>query len=108
MYALKPLKVYLLEGAADDPRSQARMERILDAIGYPKADVVTFSAKTLPEVLQEVAAQWPPEEVPEGTHETWTRPLVFTSLKFTPERPEFPELVKLRRDGFEEPPNDPH
>jgi len=99
MYALKPLKVYLLEGAADDPRSQARMERILDAIGYPMADVVTFSAKTLPEVLQEVVAQWPPEEVPEGTHETWTRPLVFTSLKFTPERPEFPELVEACGEG---------
>ena len=63
MYALKPLKGYLREGAADDPRAQARMERILDAIGYPMTDVVTFSAKTLPEVSQEVVEQWPPEEV---------------------------------------------
>jgi hypothetical protein len=100
MYALKPLKVYLLEGAADDPRCRVRFERVLDAIGYPLADVVEYNAKTLPEVSREYMELWPPTDVPEGVHETWMRPLVFTTLKFTPERPAFEELVAACPEGF--------
>lgn len=100
MYALKPLKVYLLKGAADEANARARMERILNAVDYPVSDVVEFSAETLPEVSEEVVAQWPPRDVPEGMYESWLRPLVFTKIKFTPERPAFEELAAACADGF--------
>ena len=100
MYQLKPLKVYLLEGADRDPNARARLERMLDAIGYPPGEVVSFNASTLPDLSHEIVQQWPPKSVPEGTHQSWMRPLVFTSLKFTAERPAFKELVEACAEGF--------
>jgi len=76
------------------------MERILGAIGYPLGDVVEFSAQTLPQVSEEIIAQWPPEQVPEGMYRSWLRPLVFTKIKFTPERPAFAELAAQCAQGF--------
>ena len=54
MYALKPLKIYLLEGAADEANACARLERILDALDYPRSEVVEFNTETLP------GADWVP------------------------------------------------
>jgi len=100
MYPLKPVKVYLLEGAADEPRARARMERVLGAIGYSPAEVVTYNQASLPEISHEIIKGWPPDRVLEDVPLTWTRPLVMTTLQFTQERPELPGLIERCAEGF--------
>jgi len=99
VYALKPIKVYMLEGADKDPRARARMERILNAVNYPLADVVTFNKDNLAEVTREVADQWPPDNVPEGTYMEWMRPLVFTTTQMTKFRPDLTALAEEAGEG---------
>lgn len=99
MYELKPVKVYLLEGAADDERARGRMERVLGAIGYPESEVVRYDEQSLPEVMRELLSQWPPEQVLEGTPVTWTRPLVMTRLALNEEPPDLSDLLASCPEG---------
>lgn len=53
---------------------------MLEAIGKKSEDTVVIKDDNLPEVAEELASLWPPESVPEGTVETYMRPLVFTTF----------------------------
>lgn len=78
MYPLKPLKVFALSALQDDPRCMARMERMLDAVEPADDEIVWITEDNMPDVVEELLRLWPPDETPEGTPVTYTRPFVFT------------------------------
>ena len=99
MYSLTPMKVYMLDRVQDDPRCVARMERMLDAIGYDPGDVVCITQDNLPEVVDELRRLWPPETVPEGKIRTHMRPFVFTTAELGNERTDLQPLLDRCSEG---------
>lgn len=99
MYALTPLKVYALEQALTDPRCVSRMERILNAIAVSSDDVVRISDKNLPEVVEELQHLWPPKCVSPQHVQSFMRPLVFTTMDLSDERPDLKPLLQRCPEG---------
>ena len=83
----------MIDRVQDDANCLARMERILDAIGYPSDDVATITEDNLPKMLRELQELWPPEVVPEGKVRTYMRPLVFTVLDLEEPRRDLTPLL---------------
>ncbi len=98
MYALTPLKVYVLERAANDPLCAARMERMLTGLGNAP-EVVTVTDANLGEVVEELRHLWPPDQVPDGWQRTWMRPLVFTTIELRHQRPDLSPLLARCPEG---------
>jgi len=82
------MKVYALDRVQDTPGCTERMERMLNAIGYPTEDVFWITDETLPDAVSELGQLWPPEEVPEGRVRSFMRPLVFTTIDLSAKRPD--------------------
>jgi len=99
MYPLTPIKVYALDCIKDDPRCAARMERMLKAIEIDMSDVVYITEENLPEVVDELRHLWNPESVPEGKVKSYTRPLVFTTMELSGNRPDLKPLLQRCPEG---------
>jgi len=80
MYRLSPIKVYVLDGADDNPAWAARMGRIVSALDPPPSEITRITKENLPEVVSELRRAWPPETVPLGRERTFMRPLIFTTM----------------------------
>ena len=93
MYPLTPLKVYMLDRVADDPRCVARMERMLAGLGWPADGVTCITEANLPEVVAELATLWPPKTVPPGQVRSYMRPLVFTTMDLSARRRDLAPLA---------------
>ena len=94
MYPLTPMKIYMLERVGDDPACARRMERMLGALGKTTDDVVTITEGNLPDVVAELAALWPPDEVPPGRVRSFMRPIVFTTMDLSARRPDLSGLLE--------------
>jgi DNA repair photolyase len=94
VYPLNPMKVYALEGVYDDPRCVKRMERMLAALDRSVDDVVTIAEATLPSVVEELQALWPPKDVPDGCPSTYMRPIVFTMIDLTSRRADLEPILE--------------
>lgn len=93
MYPLRPTRVYMFEDVRRDDRALRRMERMLDAIDFARADVVEYSAADLPAVIADARAAWSPEAVLDPARGPYTRPLVFTMLQLDGAKPEAEEIL---------------
>ena len=93
MYRLTPTKVYVLDRVQDDQRCVTRMERMLDALGRKPAGVVCITEKNLPGVVGELATLWPPDTVPPDHVRSFMRPLVFTTMDLSFNRPDLQPLL---------------
>lgn len=80
MYALTPMKVYVLDRALKDPVCVTRMERMLAAMDLGNCDVKEITEANLPDVAAEIAQLWPPSEVPAGKVRSYMRPIIFTTI----------------------------
>jgi len=99
MYPLTPMKIYMLDRVGEDPACVARMERMLAAMGRTPDDVVTITEANLPEVVAELDALWPPDEVPAGAVRSFMRPIVFTTTDLSVRRPDLTKLLKRCPEG---------
>ncbi|NOZ19764.1 MAG: hypothetical protein GXP25_01610, partial [Planctomycetes bacterium] len=93
MYALKPVKLYMLEGADATPEASERIDRMLKAIGRTRDDVTVFNEDNAPDVVAEINKSYPPENIPDGTPKEYTRSLVFTTLQLDEDKK--PDISKL-------------
>ena len=94
MYPLTPMRLYMLERVGDDPACVARMERMVEAMGKGRDDVVTITEGNLGDVVAELAELWPPGEVPDGQVRTFMRPIVFTTMDLSYKRPDLSPLLE--------------
>jgi len=94
MYPLRPLKVFALDRVDENPAWVARMHRMLDAIAYPREDVVRITEQNLPEVVAELQSLWPPATHPREVPPTFMRPLIFTTIDLNEEREDLTPLVE--------------
>jgi len=92
MYALSPLKVYVLDRVNKDKRRVRRMERMLKALKN-NPEVIVIKDSNLPEVMDELNHLWPPAN-PGDTVKSYTRPLVFTTMDLSYRRKELGPLLK--------------
>jgi DNA repair photolyase len=99
VYPLTPLKVYMLERVAATPGCEARMERILNALGIARSAVVCIRDDNLPDVAAELVRLWPPDVVPPGRLRSYMRPIVFTTLDRAPERTDLSPLLARCPEG---------
>ncbi len=99
MYALRPAAVYMFDEVTRDERAVRRMERMLGAIGFPRADVIEYSADDLASVMSHAYQVWSPEAVLDPERGPYTRPLVFTMLQLDGERPEAEDLLAGLPEG---------
>ena len=99
MYPLTPLKTYALDRVYGDERCVERMTRILDAIGVKASDVCRITERNLSEVVEELEELWPPETVPPGHVRSFMRPLVFTTMDLSRDRPDLDQLVQRCAPG---------
>ena len=99
MYALTPLKIYALDRALDDEICVARLDRMLSALGKTRDDVVRITETNLPEVVEELQHLWPPENVPDGQVRSYMRPLVFTTMDLSYNRPDLSPLIERCPEG---------
>ncbi len=99
MYQLRPARVYMFEEVRRDERALRRMERMLDAIDFPRADVVEYSAADLPAVIEDAKKAWSPEAVLDPARGPYTRPLVFTMLQLEGEKPALEAVVEGYPEG---------
>ncbi|HOJ40316.1 MAG TPA: hypothetical protein PK644_07625, partial [bacterium] len=98
MYALAPLKVYVLDRVYQEKKCVERLERILKALGNcPEPAVIT--EKNLPSVMEELLQVWPPRESPGGLPVSYTRPLVFTTMELRRPRPDLKPFLKQCPSG---------
>ncbi len=93
MYPLTPLKVFVLDRVLTDDRCVARMNRMLEAIGWPAGQVVTITEANLPDAVAELNTLWPPQTVPPGRVRSYMRPLVFTTMDLSANRPDVSKLL---------------
>ncbi|MBN2449446.1 MAG: hypothetical protein JXR77_03600 [Lentisphaeria bacterium] len=93
MYALTPLKVFVLDRVFGDPACVRRLERMLGAMGLGVGDTAVITPANLGEVVGELLSLWPPAQVPEGSVRTFLRPLVFTTLDLSYRRPDLRPLL---------------
>ena len=99
MYPLTPMKIYALDRVMDDPICVTRMERMLQAIDKSRDDVTCISESNLPTVVEELQRLWPPESVPPGETRSYMRPLVFTKIDLSYERPDLTPLLERCPEG---------
>ena len=99
MYPLTPLKTYALERVYEDERCVARMERILKAASTRPEDVCRITEKNLPDVVKELAELWPPAAVPPGQVRSFMRPLVFTTMDLSYNRPDLTPMLERCAPG---------
>lgn len=99
MYPLTPLKIYMLDRVQDNPTCVARMERMIGALGKKTDEVVCITDDNLPEVAAELEQLWPPEEVPAGCVRSFMRPLVFTTIDLSHNRPDLEPLLHRCPEG---------
>ena len=99
MYPLTPLKIYMLDRVQDDPAGVARMERMLRALGKTADDVVCITDENVPGVAAELEQLWPPKEVPNGCVRSFMRPLVFTTIDLSHNRPDLKPLLERCSEG---------
>lgn len=102
MYPLRPRKVYVSDEVDARPAWRQRTDRILDATGFARGDVVAYARKDVPEVVADLRESWPPAEVPDGVPVTFTRPLVFTTIELSGEVLDVDELVQQCPEGTSE------
>ncbi|MDP6775458.1 MAG: hypothetical protein QGI83_01700 [Candidatus Latescibacteria bacterium] len=98
MYALAPLKVFVLDRVHDDPAWVARMERMLGALDN-SPEVVTITDDNLAEVLCELRELWEPNSGSNGKPHTYTRPIVFTTMDLRYRREDLEPLRERLPEG---------
>ncbi len=77
MYDLRPGAIYALDGALRDERCAARIDRMMDAIGRSRSDILVISAADIPRVARD--RRWREARRKQGEHERHTEPdLIFT------------------------------
>ncbi|MEW6360232.1 MAG: hypothetical protein AB1696_28120 [Planctomycetota bacterium] len=94
MYPLKPVAIYMLEGADSTPAASARIDRILKAIGRKRDEVVVFNEADAPDVVARINAAYPPKEPLKGVPKEYTRSLVFTTLQLNGQKPDTAKLAE--------------
>jgi DNA repair photolyase len=94
MYALTPLKTFVLDRVYENEDCVERMERMLDAIGEAPGNVCRITEHNLPQVVAELAELWPPEDVPPGYVRSFMRPLVFTTMDLSYNRRNLGPLLR--------------
>jgi hypothetical protein len=100
MYDLQPLKLYVHERVHQQPHWLQRAERIVNALGRDRAEMTTITEESLPRVVAELQALWPPENPPDGVPTPYLRPLVFTVLELDgPVGPDTDALVDACPEG---------
>ncbi len=99
MYNLHPVRVYYLDEVQDDPRTVARMERMIGAMEVPETGVQEFSREDVPEVLEDLQEAWQPELVFNHAHGSWGRPVVFTVQDLEGTTPEYEDIVEHIPEG---------
>ncbi|MBT7165149.1 MAG: hypothetical protein HN849_29685 [Victivallales bacterium] len=93
MYALTPLKVYVLDRALENAACVDRMERMLAAMDLGRGDVTTITAANLPAVAAEIGGLWPPAQTPAGQICAYTRPIIFTTIDMHQNRTDLGPLL---------------
>ena len=97
LYDLKPTKIYVLDGVAENPDSAARMRRILAALEKDIDDVVVYDRDHAYEIAREIDA-WPGDSLVDGVAREHQRPLVFTNILFDEKKEEDPLVANRPED----------
>jgi len=99
MYPLTPLKIFALDRVQADSCCMMRMNRVINALDRAETDIVWITDENLPDILEELEHLWPPDPVPDGQVRSYTRPLVFTTMDLSRQRPELTPLLECCPDG---------
>jgi len=94
MYPLKPVNIYMLEGADETQQASDRLDRMLRAIGRRREDVITFNEANAPDIVRRIQSDWPPADVPGGTPKEYMRSLVFTTIQLDDDKPDTAKLAE--------------
>jgi len=72
---------------------------MLEALGTTTGEAVRITDESLPDVAGELQSLWPPETVPEGQTRSYMRPLVFTTIDLSYNRPDLKPLLQRCPEG---------
>lgn len=94
MYPLTPMKVYIDKRVDQKAHWRARADRIIAGCARPPQAIIPYGPDNLPEVVADLAASWPPQDVPEGLEPTYMRSLIFTIQELGEELPDISAAIE--------------
>jgi len=93
MYPLRPMKVFVLDRVYRDPVCAARLERVLAGLAT-NPGVTVITADNLGAAAAELQTLWTPGPPSDSCPRTYMRPLLFTTMDLSYDRPDLSPLLK--------------
>jgi len=99
MYPLAPLKVYVVDRVYQDRRCVKRLERILNALAG-NFEISEINDNNFPAAVEELKNLYPSRERPSKIPVSYTKPLVFTTMKLVGPGFDLKHLLKKCPSGI--------